>query len=93
MNRLGRSTPTPVADDADLSLGVYSADDADVSAGGGAGVSAGVDSAGGGASAGSDSVLAGFVVVADDDRGVGGVTSGEHPHDPQTKTIPTIATA
>jgi hypothetical protein len=65
------------------------------SAGGGAGVSAAVDSAGGGAavSLGSDSALVGFAVVFDDDFGVGGVTLGEHPHDAQPRTIPTIATA
>jgi hypothetical protein len=62
---------------------------------GGAGVSAGVDAVGGGAavSAGSASVLLGFALVVADFFGVGGVTSEEHPHDAQPRTIPTVTTA
>jgi hypothetical protein len=65
------------------------------SVGGGVGVSVGIDSVGGGAdvSSGAVSVLVCFVVVVDDDLGVGGVTSGEHPHDAHPRTIPTIAAA
>jgi hypothetical protein len=58
----------------------------------GGGASAGVDSAGGASSAGSDSAL-GFALVVADFFGVGGVTSEEHPHDAQPRTIPTAASA
>jgi hypothetical protein len=56
-------------------------------------VSAGVDSGGGASSAGSDSALLGFALVVADFFGVGGVTSEEHPHDAQPRTIPTVASA
>lgn len=65
------------------------------SVGGGAGVSVDSDSLEGGAavSAGSASLLVDFAVVVADFFGVGGVTSAEHPHDAQPRTIPTVATA